>query len=51
MFLDIHLHAVRFNDPRQVLNTFATPEELLSRYEELQIDRCPPRVPGLHPDQ
>lgn len=39
MFLDIHLHAVRFNDPRQALNTFASPEELLSRYEELQIDR------------
>lgn len=40
MFFDMHLHAVWFSNPQQrAITEFATAEELLSRFAELQIDR------------
>lgn len=40
MFFDVHLHAVHFSTPQQAaITNFATAEELLSRFPELQIDR------------
>ncbi|NPV46560.1 MAG: amidohydrolase family protein [Armatimonadetes bacterium] len=40
MFFDMHLHAVWFSNPRQkAITNFATAEELLTRFPELQIDR------------
>lgn len=41
MFLDIHGHAYRKVGPKQDGRThFATPEQLLARYEELSIERA-----------
>jgi hypothetical protein len=40
MFFDVHLHAVHFSTPgQQAITSFATAEELLARFPELQIER------------
>jgi len=51
MFIDIHVHAYRKPGPKQDgVNQFATPDQVLSRYEEGIVPKLMRRYPNLYGD-